>query len=374
MEFRRPRFDIAEIVRRHRKALEARVHLSFQQRRALTAISLCRTAALGGHVDVCEHGDFERVSYNSCRNRHCPKCQALAQERWIAVRSERILDMGHFHLVFTVPADLRFLARWAPAAFYGALFHAATDTLLCLGRTRLKATLGMTLVLHTWTRELTFHPHLHALVTAGGLALDGSHGIHCRKGYLFPVVMIGQVFRGKLLHELGLLMAKGALPGIPPEIYAARMARVARKPWVVYAKKPFRRSRHVMAYLGRYTHRVGIANSRILELTDDQVTFATRHGRSVTIHPVEFLWRLVQHVLPSGFHKIRHAGLYASVRTGGLLEQARALLGTCRKPRKTASTLEKLERAARTCPICGGALRRMLLPPTVRAPPASIPC
>ena len=194
MAFSRPRFDIANIVRQHRRALEARQPLNRLQRRVLTAIGLCRTAALGGHVEVCEQGDFERFVYHSCRNRHCMKCQALAQEHWIAARSERLLDLGHFHLVFTLPAELRFLAKWYPAEVYGAMFHAVTDTLLALGRTRLKATLGLTLVLHTWTRELGFHPHLHVLATAGGLALDGSGFVHSRKDFLFPVAMLGVVF------------------------------------------------------------------------------------------------------------------------------------------------------------------------------------
>jgi hypothetical protein len=367
--FPKPRFDIANIVRLHRKALEIRYPLNRLQRRVLTAIGLCRTAALGGHVEVCEHGDFERFVYHSCRDRHCMKCQALAQERWIAARSERLLDLGHFHLVFTLPAELRFLAKWYPAEAYGAMFRAVTDTLLVLGRTRLKATLGLTLVLHTWTRELGFHPHLHVLATAGGLALDGSSFVHSQKKCLFRVEMMGVVFRAKMLHELGLLQARGAFPDLPADLYATRMATVARKPWVVYAKKPFRRSMRVVHYVARYTHRVGISNSRILDVTADKVTFATKEGKTTTVHPVEFLQRLVQHVLPPGFHKIRHAGLYGSVRTGGLLEQAKTFVKAYRRPKKEKVHLERLESATRTCPVCGGELRRISLPPTTRAPP-----
>ena len=373
MAFSRPRFDIANIVRQHRRALEARQPLNRLQRRVLTAIGLCRTAALGGHVEVCEQGDFERFVYHSCRNRHCMKCQALAQEHWIAARSERLLDLGHFHLVFTLPAELRFLAKWYPAEVYGAMFHAVTDTLLALGRTRLKATLGLTLVLHTWTRELGFHPHLHVLATAGGLALDGSGFVHSRKDFLFPVAMLGVVFRAKMLHELGLLQTRVAFPNLPADLYAARMAAIARKPWVVYAKKPFRRSLRVVHYLARYTHRVGISNSRILDATGDQVTFATKQGKTATIHPVEFLHRLVQHVLPPGFHKIRHAGLYGSVRTGGLLARARTFVRAYRRPKKAKDQLQRLERGTRTCPVCGGELHRMPLPPSSRAPPPATP-
>jgi hypothetical protein len=372
--FTRPRFDIADIVRLHRDALESRYSLNRQQRRVLTAIGQCRTAALGGHKEVCEHGDFEQISYNSCRDRHCPKCQALAQERWLEKETQRLLDLPHFHLVFTLPAELRFLAKQYPAKFYGAFFRAVTKTLLKLFRTRLKATPGLLLVLHTWTRELGFHPHLHVLATAGGLALDGSGIVPSGKRYLFPVHMMGKVFRAKMLHELGVLQKKGAFPGLPEGIYATRMAVVSAMPWVVYAKKPFRHSSHIVAYLARYTHRVGIANSRLLDVTEDRVTFATKNGKSTTVHPVEFLHRLVQHVLPQGFHKIRHAGLYGSVRSGGLLERARTFVGVCKKPRTEPSDLERLEQASRTCPICGGALRRTPIQPTTRAPPEDSPC
>ncbi len=374
MGFTRPRFDIADIVRLHRDALESRVALNRQQRRVLTAIGQCRTAALGGHKEVCEHGDFERIAYNSCRDRHCPKCQALAQERWLDKETQRLLDVPHFHLVFTLPAELRFLARQYPAKFYGALFRAATKTLLKLFRSRLKAIPGLLLVLHTWTRELTFHPHLHVLVTAGGLALDGGSFIPSGKNYLFPVAMMGEVFRAKMLNALGRLQAKGAFPEVPKELYASRMATVSDLDWGVHAKKPFGHSSHVAGYLARYTHRVGIANSRLLDVTEDRVTFATKNGNTATVHPVEFLERLVQHVLPPGFHKIRHAGLYGSLQAGGLLEKARAIVGTCKKPRKDPSDLERVERESQTCPVCGGALRRTPLPAAIRAPPEDHPC
>jgi len=367
----RPTFDIADIVRNHRPALEASHRLSTPQRRVLTAISRCRTAALGGHVEACEHGDYERIAYNSCRNRHCPKCQALAQEKWITARSERLLDVGHFHTVFTLPMELRGLAMRHPAEVYQALLQGTSETLLVLGRTRLKATLGITLVLHTWTRELAFHPHVHALVTAGGLALDGSRFIATRSAFLFPVVMMGVVFRARMLHALGALRKRGAFPEWTDQGYAALASRVARKPWIVYAKKPFKRSRHILAYLGRYTHRVGIANSRLLEVTRDRVTFRTKLGRTATLHPVEFLRRLLRHVLPQGFHKIRHTGLYASTRPGGQLERARAALGKPQRKRREGPA-QKLERATRTCPVCGGILRRLPLTST-RAPPPATP-
>jgi hypothetical protein len=358
----------------HRKALETRYSLNRQQRRVLTAIGQCRTAALGGHVEACERGDFERIAYNSCRDRHCPKCQALAQERWLEKECRKLLGIGHFHLVFTLPSELRFLARQYPKEVYDAMFKAVTGTLLGLGRKQLKATLGLTLILHTWTRELDLHPHLHVLATAGGLALDGSGFVH-RKKYLFPVTMMGKVFRAKMLNALGNLQKKGAFPGIPGGLYGATMAKVSQMAWVTYAKKPFRHSSHVVGYLARYTHRVGIANSRLQSVTDDQVTFATKNGQTATLHPVELLRRLVQHVLPKGFHKIRHAGLYSSTFRGGLLDQARAFVGTCKKPKtKDRAHYERLEQAYQTCPVCGGALRRKPLPSATRAPPEDAPC
>ena len=192
----RQRFDIADIVRAHRPALAEQTLLTLEQCRVLSAIALCRTAALGGHVDVCRSCDYERPAYNSCRNRHCPKCQALAQELWSAARSKRVLPVRHFHVVFTVPSALRSLARFRPKLLFDALFHAASETLMELGKTHLKAELGVTAVLHTWTRDLRFHPHLHCIVTAGGLALDAERWVPSSPKYLFPVEVMGVLLRG----------------------------------------------------------------------------------------------------------------------------------------------------------------------------------
>jgi len=323
------RYDIADLVRAHRAELESQQPLTCGQKRVLTDLGQCRTPALGGHVDRCPSCGFEHPSYNSCRNRHCPKCQALAQERWIAKRAERLLDVGHFHVVFTLPGELRFLAQLAPREVFKALFRAAADTLLELGQTRLDATLGATLVLHTWTRKLTFHPHVHAIVTAGGLARDGTR--FCRSGrrYLFPVKgVMSPVFRGKFLALLSEAYAAGAFAHVDrlrdPSAYGRLVAKVGKLCWNVYAKAPLASVAHVVAYLGRYTHRVGIANSRLLEVTDTRVVFRTRGDDTETVTPVEFLRRFVQHVLPEGFHKIRHVGLYASPAK---LDAARARLG-----------------------------------------------
>jgi len=381
----RPRFDIADTVQRHRAALEAETCLSPAQRRVLSAVERCRTAALGGHVDVCRSCGHEHPAYNSCRDRHCPKCQALRQEQWIAARAERLLPARHFHVVFTLPGELRPLAKAMPRAVFDALFAAASGTLLDLGASRLGATLGVTMVLHTWTRDLRYHPHVHALVTAGGLAHDDARWIRCGHDYLFPVAMMGAVFRGKMMERLRHLHEQGALAAFDefrdPEAFDRLMARLARTPWVVYAKKPFRRADHVLRYLGRYTHRVAISSSRITAVTDDAVTFRTKKGKSETLHPVEFVRRFIQHVLPDRFHKIRHFGLYAGAAIADTLPAARALLVTTTTPATTPAPSPTWRERLRLltghdvdrCRICGGIVDHVpLARPELRsrAPPA----
>lgn len=379
----RPRFDMAEIVRRHRAVLETEEQLTLTQRRVLSAIELCRTAALGGHIDVCRACDYERPAYNSCRNRHCPKCQALAQEKWIAARSERLLPVPHFHVVFTMPSELRALARYRPAAIFDALFAAASETLLELGQSKLEAQIGVTMVLHTWTRDLRFHPHVHALVTAGGLARDNSCWTSSNAKYLFPVKVMATLLRGKMMHALRALNARGEFEGFgdfrDPEGFDRLMSRLARMNWIVYAKKPFQRVDHVLQYLGRYTHRVAISNSRLVNVTVDEVTLRTKSGKTVTLPPLEFLRRFVQHVLPSRFHKIRHCGLYAGSHSTALSD-ARALLEeTSPSGEKPAPTgwQERLReltgRDVECCPLCGEKLAHLAVPhPTSRAPPKPV--
>jgi hypothetical protein len=371
----RAKFDIGDIVREHRAALEVQHPLTREQKRALTDIGQCRTAALGGHVDHCPSCGYERPSYNSCRNRHCPKCQALAQEKWIAQRGERLLDVGHFHIVFTLPSQLRFLAKLAPCETYAALFRAASDTLLELGQTRLGVTLGATLVLHTWTRELNFHPHVHAIVTAGGLTLDGQRFRRSPRRYLFPVKRVmNKLLRGKVLALLSEAYARGAFAHVhafdDPSAFGRLVAKVNKLSWNVYAKAPLDSASHVVAYLGRYTHRVGIANSRLLDVTDHRVVFRTRGNDTETLHPVEFLRRFVQHVLPNGFHKIRHFGLYASPN----LDLARERLGMAPPAPPTRASWEQrlldlTGRDVRRCPLCLTLLLQLPLPQVARAPP-----
>jgi hypothetical protein len=372
------RLDIADIVRAHRGALELVQRLTREQKRALTDIAQCRTAVLGGHVDRCARCGHEHPAYNSCRNRHCPKCQALAQEQWIEARRAQMLDTRHFHVVFTVPAELRPLAAFAPRAFYDALFEATQRTLLEFGRRSLQATLGATLVLHTWTRTLAFHPHIHAIVTAGGWSDASADWRATPRHFLFPVIAMARVFRAKLLHELNGAYRAHAFDRfddfIDPEGFARLMQRAAKPSWNVYAKAPFADERHVIAYLGRYTHRVGIANSRLCAVSDHAIVFRTKNGLSETLSPVEFLRRFVKHVLPDRLHKIRHIGLYAGASKQR--EVARAFLGqsTARPARVDwrARLAALTGRDLGTCPRCGGpmisvAVARCRDPPLVAA-------
>jgi len=360
------------------------VTLTGQQRRALSAIALCRTAALGGHLEACRSCGHEYAAYNSCRDRHCPKCQALAQEQWIAARSERVLPVPHYHVVFTLPSQLRGLAQFQPKLIYDALLHATGDTLVELGQSRLNALMGVTLVLHTWTRELHQHPHVHAIVSCGGLATDAARWVASSRKYLFPLKVMGSLLRAKMMAALSRMYANGQLDGFDdfrdPEGFDRLMCKLNTLDWLTYVKKPFRRARFVLQYLGRYTHRVAIANSRLINVTDDRVTFRTKNGKTASIHPVEFLKRFVQHVLPPGFVKIRHYGLYAGCHVHNQLAVARNVLTppapshTAPIPDLPASCFDQLReltgRDPRCCPLCGGEMVWIaVLPPSARAPP-----
>jgi hypothetical protein len=316
----RPALEVATIVRTHGAAVRRQQVLSREQRQALHALAVCRTPALGGAVDVCTACGLERPAYHSCRNRHCPKCQSLAQARWISQRMVRVLDVDYFHVVFTLPAALRPLALAQRRRVFALLLRAALQTLLVLGRDpqRLGAELGITAVLHTWTRELEFHPHVHCIVTAGGLSLDGRRWVRARQRHLFPVRVLAALFRGKLLAALRRASQRGELPVTDP--LRRTLAALHTTPWVVYVKRPFGGAARLFQYLGRYTHRVGLSNQRLLAVTADAVTFRTKDGRTATLHPHEFLRRLLLHVLPAGFVKIRHAGLSHRGPVGGRCE------------------------------------------------------
>ena len=377
---RRPRFELADIVHAHREELDRCQPPSPEQDRVLRDIARCRTAELGGHVDQCAHCGFERPAYNSCRNRHCPKCQALAQHRWLERRLERVLPTHHFHVVFTVPSELHSLCRRHPAALYDLLFASATDTLLALGRDPkwLGAQLGITAILHTWTRDLRFHPHLHTVVTGGGLAPDGERWIATPRDFLFPVYVAGALFRGKLLASLQHLFRTGELA--PPDDCRQLLDRLYRQRWVVYSKPPFGGPEHVFRYLGRYTHRIAISNHRLLDVGLDHVTFATKHGAKTTLPPVDFLRRFRQHVMPPGYVRIRHYGLLASRNVATKLAAARSLLNRGRlsvrrrlRRRHTddwrALMLALTGIELRLCPRCQGHTLRRLPLAAARSPP-----
>jgi len=331
----RPRLEVADIVRAHGDAF-ARAHaLTPLQLDVLRDIARCRTAELGGHKEVCTACGDVRPSYNSCRNRHCPKCQSLEQARWVEQRMGRMLPTHAFHVVFTLPRPLRRLAMANRCLVFDALFAAASATLLEFGRDpkRLGAELGITSVLHTWTRDLRFHPHVHCIVTGGGLSPDGEKWVAAPKNYLFPVRALGEVFRGKLLdtlrnaHNGGLLCFDG--PGASyadPEEFSALCDRLQKVRWVVYCKPPFGDQAQVFRYLGQYTHRVGISNHRLVSLDQRGVTFRTHSPNTVTLSPDQFLRRFVLHVLPKGFVKIRHHGLFAAGNVHTKLAAARSLL------------------------------------------------
>jgi hypothetical protein len=330
----RSRFDIGDIFRAHGAEYRRSYPLGPEQAKAMRALTLCRTAALGGHLDVCDSCGHERPAYNSCRNRHCPKCQSLAQAKWLETRKERILPTRYFHVVFTMPQELRALAMRNPRELYGLLFQSSAATLKTLAADDkwLGAQLGFTSVLHTWTRKLGFHPHVHCVVTGGGLDPEGKRWVACRRDFLFPVNVMSQLFRGKFLDGLQRLYQQGRLDRTGCDQLSSDAtfhqfkSELYGKKWVVYVKAPFGGAKHVYTYLSRYTHRVAISNSRLIEVTDDNVCFATKHGDKTTLTPLEFIRRFLRHVLPKGFVKIRHYGLLSSANATTKLEVARALL------------------------------------------------
>jgi predicted RNA-binding Zn-ribbon protein involved in translation (DUF1610 family) len=328
-----PALEVAELLREHLDAV-LRAPLSSEQHAAVRALLRCRTAQLGGHLDTCVACGFARPSYNSCRDRHCPKCQGLAQARWVRARMQRVLGTHHFHAVFTLPAELRSLALRNRSVVFELLMKAAADSLLELGRDPkwlgAPAQLGITAVLHTWTRELAFHPHVHCIVTGGGLALDGSRWVSAPGEFLFPVRVLAALFRGKVLDGLARARRDGKLRLAPEDegrVAARRTDALHRASWIVYAKRPFGGPEQVYRYLGRYTHRVAISNSRLVSATNETVTFRTRGDQMASLPTLVFLKRFLQHVLPFGFVKIRHYGLLASGNVTTRLERARALLG-----------------------------------------------
>jgi hypothetical protein len=339
------------------------------------AIERCRTAALGGHVEQCEACHHQRIAYNSCRNRHCAKCQALASARWLAARQAELLPVPYFHVVFTLPAEITAIAYQNKAVVYALLFRAVRETLQTIAADpkHLGAELGFLAVLHTWGQTLLYHPHLHCIVPGGGLAPDGQRWIACRPGFLFPVRVLSRYFRGRFLALLQeafdrhrLQFFSSLAPLVDASRFATYLAPVRASDWVVYAKPPFGGPQQVLDYLGRYTHRVAIANHRLVAIDDGTVSFHWRDYRHhnkrkvMTLLADEFLRRFLLHVLPAGFHRIRHYGFLGNRCRVAKLAQCRRLCVQARPtsmpvPLKRAYRVHSpqlTERPFPVCPVC----------------------
>lgn len=320
---------MADVVRAFLGPLRERHALTPHQDLVLGRITHCQTAAMGGHVMRCTDCGVEVPMYNSCRDRHCPNCGWGKQLAWMEERKERILPCAYFHTVFTLPEELRSLVRANASRLYGLLFDAVATTLKTLSTDpgRLGAMPGFTLLLHTWDRHLRYHPHLHGVITAGGLAPDGTWKSTDRPGrrsFLFPVKVMAKLFRGVFMRRLFALLAAGAIevPDAIAQDILVRLRAAARKSWIVYAKRPFRGAEQVYEYLGRYTHRVGISNSRMIAIDGEKVRFHTKDGRQACVEGVEFVRRLAEHVLPAGFTRIRHYGLLSAAHVHAAWQSA----------------------------------------------------
>jgi hypothetical protein len=372
----RPALDVADIFRVHGPAwrLAHAGHLSLGQLKVMSAIEACRTAELGGHVERCEDCDHLRIAYNSCRNRHCPKCQGGAAQRWLEARQAELLPLAYYHVVFTVPAQIGDIAFQNKAVVYGILFKAASEALLTIAADprHLGARIGLTAVLHTWGSALTHHPHVHCIVPGGGLSPDGQRWVSCRPRFFLPVRVLSRLFRRLFLDRLAAAHAEGRLvffgesAGLAERAaFTARLAPLRRAEWVVYAKRPFAGPEAVLAYLARYTHRVAISGSRLVSMDDKGVTFRWKDYRQdgparrklMTLAPGEFIRRFLLHVLPTGFHRIRHYGLFANPARAANLAKARALL-QAPTPTPADTDPETAAKSASACPCCGG---RMIL-------------
>jgi len=336
--------EVADVFRRYGEAYRQRhdVSLSTAQRRAMRAIELCRTAALGGHVERCDSCGHRRVAYNSCRHSSCPKCQSLARARWLAARQAELLDVPYFHVVFTVPDEVAVIAFQNKPAVYDILFHAAAETLRTIAAdpAHLGAEIGFLGVLHTWGQNLLHHPHLHCLVPGGGISPDGRSWVACRPGFFLPVRVLSRLFRGLFLHHLerafiaGQLSFFSALQELQERsAFMRHLAHARRAEWVVYCKRPFAGPQQVLTYVGRYTHRIAISNSRLLDIDDGKVSFRwkdyrhDRHNGAMTLAAAEFIRRFLIHVLPDGFHRIRYFGFLCNRQRESKLALCRELLG-----------------------------------------------
>jgi hypothetical protein len=371
----RPALEVADIFRdfgpawRHANA----GHVSLGQLKVMSAIERCRTAALGGHVMRCEDCTYTTIAYNSCRNRHCPKCQAAAAKQWLADRQAELLPVPYFHVVFTLPTAIAELAYQNKAVIYDLLFKASSETVLRIAADprHLGARIGITAVLHTWGSAMIHHPHVHMIVPGGGISLDGSRWVSCRSRFFLPVPVFSKLFRGLMLakllaaHKAGQLQFFNQYAHLAErKAFARYLAPLRRRKWYVYSKRPFGGPEAVLAYLSRYTHRVAISNRRLIASDQNGVTFSYKDYRAdgqarykvMTLAPNEFIRRFLIHVLPKGFHRIRHYGLLAKSSCAENLARARELLAVS-KPRgnpDTAHGSDEPPTNLHSCPCCGG--------------------
>lgn len=367
--------EVADVFRRFGPAFRHRhgASLSTARWRAMRAIENCRTAVLGGHVERCDDCGHQRVAYNSCRNRNCPKCQGLARAQWLEDRQAELLDVPYFHVVFTVPAEIEVIAFQNQPVVYDILFRAASETLRTIAADpkHLGAEIGFLAVLHTWGQNLMHHPHVHCLVPGGGIAPDGQSWIACRQGFFLPVRVLSRMFRGLFLHYLEKAFAAGELrffsahrPLQEPAAFRRYLTPVHQAEWVVYAKRPFAGPAQVLDYVGRYTHRVAISNNRLLAMDDGKVRFRWKDYRdgnrqkTMTLEGGEFIRRFLIHVLPDGFHRIRYFGFLGNCQRARRLAQCRALLGMA-PPRSNDPPVDYRDRfeaitgrSLRECPHC----------------------
>ena len=369
----RASIEVADIFRATGPAYRASHagHLSLHQLKVMSAIEHCRTAAMGGHVEACEDCGHRRIAYNSCRNRHCPKCQGAAARAWLAEREADLLPVGYFHVVFTLPAEVADIAFHNKALVYDLLFRAASETMLTIAADpkHLGARIGITAVLHTWGSALTHHPHVHMIVPGGGIALDGQRWVSSRPAFLLPVRVLGKLFRRLFLtqlielHSAGRLAFFGSMAHlVDRRAFIRHLASVRTKRWVVYAKPPFAGPEAVLAYLSRYTHRVAISNHRLLAFDGASVTFRYKDYRRsgaerqqvMTLAADEFIRRFLLHVLPRGFHRIRHYGLLAASSRKAGLKLARELLAAAPPPLDADDDDEEPADIRLPCPCCGG--------------------
>ena len=382
----RPVVEVADVIREHGEAFLARHggRLTDGQRRALRDLAVCRTAALGGHIQRCDDCGHERPAYNSCRNRHCPKCQAATRAQWLEREANYLLPTEYHHVVFTLPVEVAELALTQPALVYDLLFQAASATLreVAANPKRLGAQIGVLMVLHTWGQTLHHHPHVHCVVTGGGLSCDARgvidetpRWVSCRPGFFLPVQVLSRVFRGKYLALLRQAVEQGKLVGWSnPEALRDWLARLSTQEWVVYAKPPFGGPQRVLKYLARYIHRVAISNHRLVSLAEGRVTFRYKdyaddhRSKTMNLSADEFLHRFVQHVMPRGFVKVRHFGLLANRHREDRLQVCRRLLlvaaaltaNTANEP--DAVTVESTRSAC--CPRCGSHRLTTIVVPT----------